>query len=307
MTRTLAVFLLLLGATGVSDALTTGGSVEFLNQRIAELDASLLRLKLDVVEGRVTEAQKADVATLQKSLEAERALLLERKAVLLRLEPAAAAAAPAPAPTPGPAPGTAPAPATAPTPAGPTAAASTVPLSSPKPKIPDEICQQRLSGFVGLEFAVLPDGKVADVKVTASEPKGAFDSAAVEAVAGRTYAARPLPMKMKEKMFMSYSDCRAEQLRVSAPTSPEACATLAVESRAVAAPFTPEESGRAVLAGGAQTYSAPSPQCEVAGKMLRAGMRLTARMEYRDYSLVTDTKGANEVWVRSNQLKDTAP
>ena len=293
---------LLLAIAGASAALTTGGSVAYLDQRIAELDGALLQLRVDVAEGRVPEAQKPDVAALQRSLEAERALLAERKAVLTRLDPQGTAASPA---TPAPAA----APATAPSPPAQATVASTVPLSSPKPRIPDEVCQQRLSGWVGLEFAILPDGKVADVRVTSSEPAGAFDASAVEAVAGRTYSSRPLPMKMREKMFMSFSDCRSEQLRAGPPTPQNACETVAVEARAIAAPFTAEESGRAVLAGpGAQVYSAPSMQCEVAGKRLRPGTRLEARMEFKDFSLVTTAKaGAEEVWVRSNQLKDTAP
>jgi len=291
----------LLAVAGASAALTTGGSVAYLEQRIAELDGALLQLRVDVAEGRVPEAQKPDVAELQRSLEAERALLVERKAVLTRLDPQGAAASPA---TPAPAP----APAVAPTPPAQATIASTVPLSSPKPRIPDEVCQQRLSGWVGLEFAILPDGKVADVRVTSSEPAGAFDASAVEAVSGRTYGNRPLPMKMREKMFMSFSDCRAEQLRAGPPTPQDACETVAVEARAVAAPFAPEESGRAVLAGpGAQVFSAPNLRCEVAGQRLKPGTRLEARMEFKSFSLVATPKGTDEVWVRSNQLKDTAP
>lgn len=107
---------------------------------------------------------------------------------------------------------------------------------------------------------------------------------------------------------MSVGDCRAEQLRESATAGGETCSTLALEARAVAAPFAPEESGRAVLSGpGAQVFSAPSLRCEVAGKRLKAGTRLEARMEFKSFSLVATPKGSDEVWVRSNQLKDTAP
>jgi TonB family protein len=302
--KRILVATLLLAVAGAAAALTTGGSAAYLDQRIAELDGALLQLRVELADGRVPEAQKPDVLALQRSLEAERALLVERKAVLARVDPQGGAASPAPSPAPAPAP----APAPIVTPPGQSTAASTMPLSAPKPRIPDAVCQQRLSGWVGLEFAILPDGKVADVRVTGSEPAGAFDAAAAEAVAARTYASRPLPMKMREKMFMSFSDCRAEQLRASAPIETDACVTVAVEARAVAAPFAPEESGRAVLAGpGAQVYSAPSMQCELAGKRLRPGTRLEARMEFKEYSLVTTKGGTDEMWVRSNQLKDTAP
>jgi len=292
----------LLVATGASIALTTGGSVAYLEQRIAELDGALLQLKVDVAEGRVPDAQKADVAALQKSLEAERVLLLERKAVLTRLEPAPAAA-------PAAASGSVSMPVTPVPAAAPAASANPLtPLHAPKIEMPDAACQRRLAGWVGLEFAILPDGSVADVKVTASEPAGTFDAAATAAVAARSYPARALPMKMKEKMFMSVGDCRAEQLRESASAGDQTCSTLAMEARAVAAPFTPEESGRAVLSGpGAQVFSAPSLRCEVAGKRLKPGTRLEARMEFKSFSLVATPKGSDEVWVRSNQLKDTAP
>lgn len=298
---------LLLAVAGASLALVPGGSVEFLDARIAEIDGSLLRIKVDLAEGRVPDAQKADFAALQRSLENEKALLVDRKAVLLRLEPQSQSQSQSVADVADTAPATS---AGVPAVAAPTNPMA--PLTSPKPKIPDAVCQQRLSGWVGLEFAVLPDGKVADVKVTASQPQGAFDSSAVEAVSGRTYMARPLPVKMKEKMFMSFTDCRAEQLRADAGGTQATvlpagdCANIATSARAVGAPFDPAESGRAVLAGGAQVYSAPSAQCSVAGKRLKPGTPLTARIEYQEFSLVS-AKGAEEMWVRSNQLKDTAP
>jgi TonB family protein len=297
---------LLLTIAGASAALTTGGSVAYLDQRIAELDGALLQLRVELADGRVPEAQKPDVAALQRSLEAERALLVERKAVLTRIEPQPAAA---PAGAPAAASGSVSIPVT-PTPAAAPAAAVNplTPLHAPKIEMPDAACQRRLAGWVGLEFAILPDGSVADVKVTGSEPAGTFDAAATAAVAARTYPARTLPMKMKEKMFMSVGDCRAEQLRESASDGSETCSTLAMEARAVAAPFAPEESGRAVLSGpGAQVFSAPSLRCEVAGKRLKPGTRLEARLEFKSFSLVATPKGTDEVWVRSNQLKDTAP
>jgi len=301
MTKALAAVLLFATAL-TAFALAPGGqTLERLDQRIADIDFSLERLRADVSEGRIPDAQKSDAAAMQKSLEAEKALLLERKDVLKRLEtPGTSVDAGTPT-------------LQSATPAGPAALSPLAPLSSPKPRIPDEVCQQRLSGWVGLEFAVLPDGKVADVRVTASEPKGAFDSAAVESVSARTYALRAEPLKLRERLFMSFSDCRAEQLRVSiaadaAPASQEDCPVIASEARKAGDPIDAAESGRAVLAGeGAQVFSAPSPRCFATGKKLKPGSRLIARIEYKEYSLVSNPKGADEVWVRSNQLKDTTP
>jgi TonB family protein len=303
--KRILVAMVLLAVAGASAALTTGGSAAYLDQRIAELDGALLQLRVELADGRVTEAQKADVLALQRSLEAERALLAERKAVLMRLEPQAAAA-PAPASGSVSMPVT-PAPAVAPA-APPASVNPLAPLHAPRIAMPDAACQRRLAGWVALEFAILPDGSVADVKVTQAEPAGTFDAAASAAVAARTYPARPLPIKMKEKMFMSVGDCRAEQLRAEASAGGETCSTLAMEARAVAAPFTAAESGRAVLSGpGAQVFSAPSLRCEVEGKRLKPGTRLEARMEFKSFSLVATPKGTDEMWVRSNQLKDTAP
>ena len=215
-------------------------------------------------------------------------------------------------------PAQAPAPADAPTPpapAGPSAPLSLRPVSSPKPRLSDEVCQRRLSGWVSLEFAVLPDGTVAEVHVHASEPKGAFDSAAVEAVAGRTYPPLAKPVKLRERLPMSFSDCRAEQLRpVTAATldgiapSQEDCAGIAAEARTAGEAIAPAESARAVLTGdGAQVYTAPSTHCFVTGRKLKPGSRLLARVEYKTFSLVATPKGNDEFWVWSNQLKDVAP
>src|SRR5258706_9617584 len=103
-------------------------------------------------------------------------------AVLLPLAGQAADPAAPPVPTAAPAPGAAPA---APRPL--------VPLTTTKPNIPDAACQQRLNGWVDLEFAVMPDGKVADVRVTGSEPRGVFEAAAVASVSAWTFAPRPEP------------------------------------------------------------------------------------------------------------------
>lgn len=203
-------------------------------------------------------------------------------------------------------------------PAAPTAASGPLrlmPLTTAKVQMPDAACQLRLSGSVDLDFVVLPDGKVTQVVVTASDPKGVFDQPASDAVAQSTYPPQAAPVKMKRRMLLNASDCRAEQLRAVAATEPVAgsqvdCITLAAEAKGAGERFEAAESGRAVLQGEAvQTYWAPGAGCAVKGKTLRPGTRLTAYVEYKGYSLVS-TKGDQEaaaVWVRSNQLADTTP
>lgn len=218
--------------------------------------------------------------------------------------PAAQAPAPAPAPAGAPAPVVPPAPAAAP---------KLVPLTAPKPNLPDEACQRRQSGWVQVEFAVLPEGKVADVRVIDAKPKGTFDAAAVEAVGQRLYPSQPAPVKMGERVLMSYADCRTEQLK---PAAAEAaadaaapyqgdCLAMAQEMKERADPISPSESARSTIEkDGAQVYSAPSTRCFVAGRKLRYGTRLTAQAEYESFSLVAPAKGGEPFWLLSNHMKD---
>ncbi|HUR39819.1 MAG TPA: TonB family protein [Verrucomicrobiae bacterium] len=181
------------------------------------------------------------------------------------------------------------------------------PLASARPVLSDAACQQRLSGYVDLAFAVLPDGKVADVKITGAQPAGAFDEAAIAAVAARTYPPQDAPVKMKERLPMSFADCRAEQLRpVGAAAPANDCPALDASARAMAAPFADGERARsAIEKAGAQAYSAPSEGCAIAGKKLGYGAHLEAQLEFQRFSLVAPArKGAEPVWVLSNQLKD---
>jgi TonB family protein len=189
---------------------------------------------------------------------------------------------------------------------------SLVPLSAPKPVIPDAACQQRLSGWVEVEFAVLPDGRVAEARVLKSQPAGTFDAAAVASINGRLYAAQGAPVKMRERVLMTYADCRSEQLKVAPDAaagqlSAQECIALATEGRASGERFGLIDSGRAILAGTvAQVYAAPSAACPVIGKTLKPGARWRAHLEHKGYSLISPLKGdeAAAVWVRSGDLKD---
>lgn len=201
------------------------------------------------------------------------------------------------------------------TPIAPAAPVALVPIAVPKPVLPDTACQQRLSGWVELDFAVLPDGKVADVRVASSQPAGVFDAAAVDAVTGRLYPAQPEPVKLHERLIMTFADCKADQLkRVESAAGParsaEECYALAATGRRDGERFEAAESGRAILAGAAaQAHTAPSTDCPVAGKLLKPGSRWTAHVEYDGFSLLTAPRReeGSGVWVRSSQLKDTDP
>lgn len=195
----------------------------------------------------------------------------------------------------------------------PAAPVALMPIASPRPNLPDTACAQRLSGWVDVDFAVLPDGKVADARVAKSQPAGLFDAAASEAVAGRVYPPQAAPVKLHERLVMTFADCRAEQLKATAELpagftmAAQDCVALAAEARAGGDRFEPIESGRAILGGTvAQVYAAPNAGCPVVGKTLKAGARWRAHVEYNGFSLIGPPKAdeSTAVWVRSNALKD---
>lgn len=197
----------------------------------------------------------------------------------------------------------------------PPSAPKLVPLTAPKPNLPDDACQRRQSGWVQVEFAVLPEGKVADVKVVDAKPQGLFDAAAIESVTNRLYPAQPAPVKMKERVLMSHSDCRAEQLKApaaSAQAGGEApyqgdCLAMAQEMKTTAEPIPPAEGARSTIEkDGAQVYSAPSTRCFVSGRTLKYGTRLTAQAEYEGFSLVAPAAGGEPFWLLSTQMKDVS-
>jgi len=106
---------------------------------------------------------------------------------------------PAPVPAP-PAPAPAPAPvANAPAPAaqpewipgeGTVRAGKLTALRTVEPEFPNSAQQSLISGWVELEFTVALDGSVKDIKVTGSEPRRVFDSAATAAL--RKYRYKPV-------------------------------------------------------------------------------------------------------------------
>jgi protein TonB len=59
-----------------------------------------------------------------------------------------------------------------------------------EPVYPVEALRNGTKGWVELEFTVTPNGSVRDIEVVAAEPRGVFDSAASEAVAGWRFRPR---------------------------------------------------------------------------------------------------------------------
>ena len=191
-----------------------------------------------------------------------------------------------------------------------------VPIATARPHLPDTACQQRLSGWVDLDYAVLPDGKVADARVTAAEPKGVFDASAIEAVSAWVYAPQAAPVKMHQRMRLGVADCRSEQMRATTPAadapavSQDDCPALADAAAKGADAIDPAESARAAISpDGAQAYSAPDDHCLALGRKFKPGARLIALSEQGAFTRVNTPKGKDDaaIWVHSNQLKDIAP
>jgi TonB family protein len=94
----------------------------------------------------------------------------------------------------------------APAPAAPSAGDSgdggLQPLISGVPEYPPAAAARDLRGYVEVEFTVTPAGTVESPRVVTAEPRGAFDSAALGAVARRRYAADPerAPQTLTERI-----------------------------------------------------------------------------------------------------------
>jgi len=64
------------------------------------------------------------------------------------------------------------------------------PVATPDPAYPPDAFREGVEGWVEVEFTVTERGTTGDVQVVASEPRGVFDAAAVQAVAAWTYRPR---------------------------------------------------------------------------------------------------------------------
>ena len=86
---------------------------------------------------------------------------------------------PAPPPAATPVPAVAPAPASAPTPpAAPRVRAKNAPLvaiSTPPPEFPERARRMRISGYVVVTYTIGTDGRVGNVRIVESQPRGVFE------------------------------------------------------------------------------------------------------------------------------------
>jgi periplasmic protein TonB len=82
-----------------------------------------------------------------------------------------------------------------------------IPLSTARPQMPDWACKQGVRGWVEVVFTVLPTGKVTNVRLIDADPRGVFETAAIESVANWIYAAHERARDVKQRVEMDPADC----------------------------------------------------------------------------------------------------
>lgn len=82
-----------------------------------------------------------------------------------------------------------------------------VPLSTVRPQMPEWACKQGIRGWVEVVFRVMPTGRVAEVKLIDADPKGVFETAAIESVSHWIYQSHPKARMVKQRVQMNPEDC----------------------------------------------------------------------------------------------------
>jgi protein TonB len=82
-----------------------------------------------------------------------------------------------------------------------------VPLSTARPQMPEWACKQGIRGWVEVVFTVMPNGRVADVKLVDADPKGVFEAPAIESVSHWLYQSGPKAKIVKQRVEMNPEDC----------------------------------------------------------------------------------------------------
>lgn len=180
-------------ATGAVEQEINGGNLDESTREIdllAKADPS--NYTLTILRGKL-DAKKKQAETTQKQQELA-AASATAAAAKAKAEADAAAAQQAAAPTPAPVAAAAPPTPPPPKPTPAPVAATTAPpppvgeshpaelVKSVPPEFPPAAYRKKQSGWVEVVFTVTADGKVAEAKVNASEPRRVFDDAALEAV-----------------------------------------------------------------------------------------------------------------------------
>jgi protein TonB len=82
-----------------------------------------------------------------------------------------------------------------------------IPLSTARPQMPEWACRQNIKGWVEVVFTVMPNGRVRDVKIVDAEPRGVYETAAIESVSNWIYESSPRAREVKQRVQMDPRDC----------------------------------------------------------------------------------------------------
>lgn len=82
-----------------------------------------------------------------------------------------------------------------------------IPLSTARPQMPEWACKQGVRGWVEVVFTVMPNGRVANVKLIDADPRGVFEAAAIESVSHWIYESHSKAREVKQKVAMNPEDC----------------------------------------------------------------------------------------------------
>ncbi|HEY0973677.1 MAG TPA: TonB family protein [Solimonas sp.] len=82
-----------------------------------------------------------------------------------------------------------------------------IPLSTARPQMPEWACKQGLRGWVEVVFTVMPNGRVANVKLVDADPRGVFEAAAIESISHWIYESSDKAREVKQRVPMNPEDC----------------------------------------------------------------------------------------------------
>lgn len=82
-----------------------------------------------------------------------------------------------------------------------------IPLSTARPQMPEWACKQGIRGWVEVVFTVMPNGRVANVKLIEADPRGVFEGAAIESISHWIYESSDRAREVKQRVPMNPEDC----------------------------------------------------------------------------------------------------
>jgi periplasmic protein TonB len=82
-----------------------------------------------------------------------------------------------------------------------------VPLSTARPQMPEWACKRGIRGWVEVVFTVMPNGRVQNVQLVDADPRGVFETAAIESISNWIYEQTGRAMEVKQRVPMNPEDC----------------------------------------------------------------------------------------------------